>query len=98
MIDNASKMNITELCVFFNQCKGTLSPQLQQLTASVNERFGEEPAVPDLGFPVICEFCETVVNRVIHMTIGNRTEEAIKHALEKASSAHFHELFLAHQK
>ncbi|VDN12526.1 unnamed protein product [Dibothriocephalus latus] len=98
MIDDASNTNITELCVLFEQCAGVLSVELQAfmqavLEKQVSQSRSPQPLTPLLGakenqkpgaeIPVVCEFCETLIKKVLDLTVNNLTEEAVISALEQ---------------
>uniref|UniRef100_A0A0X3PV17 Proactivator polypeptide n=1 Tax=Schistocephalus solidus TaxID=70667 RepID=A0A0X3PV17_SCHSO len=108
MINDASKTNITELCVLFEQCEGKLSVGLQDFMQAVVEKQLSQQLSgrildPSPGakksqtynpeFPVICEFCETLVKKILDLTVNNLTEETVIIALQQVC-----ELFPTEQK
>ncbi|VUZ51665.1 unnamed protein product [Hymenolepis diminuta] len=79
MIDNASKMNITDLCFFFNQCKQNVSAEARAFKASLYNRFSQKA----LEFPFLCPICEKMFEKVFALIMNNRSEAAIVWALEE---------------
>lgn len=79
MIDNAAKMNITELCYFFNQCKQGASAEIRALKASLYQRFSQQAK----KIPFACPVCVKLFDKVFEMILNNRTEVAIISALEE---------------
>lgn len=79
MIDNASKMNITDLCFFFNQCKQNVSAEARAFKASLYNRFSQKA----LEFPFLCPLCEKMFEKVFALIMNNRSEAAIVWALEE---------------
>lgn len=87
MIDSASKTNLTDLCIFFNQCQGNLSPATQAFVDDLGKIKSTQPK-PTVNIPVVCEFCEALIKQILDATVNNRTEEAVMEGL-KAVSFHF---------
>ncbi|BHF84112.1 hypothetical protein SprV_0902726200 [Sparganum proliferum] len=98
MIDDASRANITELCVLFGQFEGNVSVGMQAFVqAAIEKKLSQSrprrTLYPSPGakesqphgpqLPVICEFCETLFKKILDLTANNVTEEAIIRAPEQ---------------
>ncbi|CDS39784.1 prosaposin a preproprotein [Echinococcus multilocularis] len=84
MIDNASKMNITDLCFFFNQCTENVSPVARAFKASLFRLFAPPSQELNVPIPFVCPVCEMFFAKVIDLVLNNRSEAAIVWALEES--------------
>nr|CUU98572.1 hypothetical transcript [Hymenolepis microstoma] len=68
MVDNASKLNITDLCFFFKQCEQNVSAEARALRASIYSRLSQKAH----EFPVVCPLCEKLFEKVFKTIMTNR--------------------------
>ncbi|VDD76031.1 unnamed protein product [Mesocestoides corti] len=83
MIDNASKMNITDLCFFFGQCTEGVSAAAITLKQDLHRIYTQTPQRSDVEIPFLCPFCRYVIKTAIDATLDNRTVAAMAYALEQ---------------
>lgn len=83
MIDNASNMNVTDLCYFFKQCTNGVSPAVKALMASRYRIFAPSSQNSNVSIPFVCPVCEMLLKKAIDLVLNNRSEAAIVWALEE---------------
>lgn len=79
MVDNASNLNITDLCFFFKQCEQNVSAEVRALKASLYGRLSQKAQ----EFPFVCPLCEKMFEEVFKAIMTNRSKAVIILALEE---------------
>ncbi|VDN98281.1 unnamed protein product [Rodentolepis nana] len=78
MVDNASNLNITDLCFFFKQCGENVSSNARSFKAALYSRLSQKAH----EYPVVCPLCEKMFEEVFKTIMTNRSRAAIIMALE----------------